>query len=158
MTYGGEAMFPSILTHSAISLIRTTLQDHHDALSDVTCLERDAVADLLSISIQNCHAVVQDGDKERWFRQTTGLAMGKSYSPVVADLYMGHWERDLELLAANCGGRVHSFCRYADDYLVLFEGSDEVISAWVNLLNNKDPTSKSPPKSNKVSSCPIWTS
>ncbi|KAF0309942.1 hypothetical protein FJT64_018981 [Amphibalanus amphitrite] len=133
-----EAMFPSIPTQTAISLIRTQLRDNRDALSDVTCLKPDAVADLLNISIQNCHAVIQDGDKERWFRQTTGLAMGKSYSPVVADLYMGHWEADLELLAANCGGRVHAFCRYADDYLVLFEGSDDILSTWVNQLNSKD--------------------
>ncbi|KAF0297742.1 hypothetical protein FJT64_004834 [Amphibalanus amphitrite] len=131
-------MFPSIPTQTAISLIRTQLRDNRDALSDVTCLKPDAVADLLNISIQNCHAVIQDGDKERWFRQTTGLAMGKSYSPVVADLYMGHWEADLELLAANCGGRVHAFCRYADDYLVLFEGSDDILSTWVNQLNSKD--------------------
>ncbi|KAF0314113.1 hypothetical protein FJT64_015405 [Amphibalanus amphitrite] len=133
-----EAMFPSIPTQTAISLIRTQLRDNRDALSDVTCLKPDAVADLLNISIQNCHAVIQDGDKERWFRQTTGLAMGKSYSPVVADLYMGHWEADLELLAANCGGRVHAFCRYADDYLVLFEGSDDILNTWVNQLNSKD--------------------
>ena len=134
-----EAMFPSIPTQAAISLIRTMLQDNRDALSDVTCLKPDAIADLLSLSIQNCHAVVQDGDRARWFRQTSGLAMGKSYSPVVADIYMGHWELDLELSAANCGGRVHSFCRYADDYLVLFQGSEDTLSAWVNLLNSKDP-------------------
>ncbi|XP_043239001.1 uncharacterized protein LOC122390303 [Amphibalanus amphitrite] len=137
-----EAMFPSIPTQSAISLIRTMLNENQDALSDVTCLRPDAVADLLCISIKNCHAVVQDGDRERWFRQTAGLAMGKSYSPVVADLYMGHWERDLELLAANCGGRIYSFCRYADDYLVLFEGSNTILNAWVELLNNKDQNIK----------------
>ena len=136
-----EAMFPSIPTQQAVALIRSLLQDNRDALADVTCLKPDAVADL-DISIRNCHAVVQDGDRERWFRQTTGLAMGKSFSPVVADLYMGHWERDLEHLASTCGGRVHSFCRYADDYLVLFEGSDENFNVWVNSLNNKDQNIK----------------
>ena len=55
---------------------------------------------------------------------------------------MGHWERDLEHLASTCGGRVHSFCRYADDYLVLFEGSDENFNVWVNSLNNKDQNIK----------------
>ena len=137
-----EAMFPSIPTQQAIYLIRELLQEHRDALSDVTCLKPDAVADLLAISIQNCHAVIQDGERARWFRQTTGLAMGKSYSPVVADLYMGTWERDLEHLAATCGGRVYAFCRYADDYLVLFEGGDDVINEWVNCLNTKDPNIK----------------
>ena len=96
------------------------------------------MADLLSLSVRNWHAVVKDGDQERWFRQTTGLAMCKGYSPVVADLYMGHWESDLELLAARCGGRVRSFCRFADDYLVLFEGKDGIFTAWLNMLNNKD--------------------
>ena len=137
-----EAMFPSIPTQQAVALIRSLLQDNRDALADVTCLKPDAVADLLDISIRNCHAVVQDGDRERWFRQTTGLAMGKSFSPVVADLYMGHWERDLEHLASTCGGRVHSFCRYADDCLVLFEGSDENFNIWVNSLNDKDQNIK----------------
>ena len=68
--------------------------------------------------------------------------MGKSYSPVVADLYMGHWERDLEHLASTCGGRVRTFCRYADDYLVLFEGSEASFDAWVTCLNTKDPNIK----------------
>ena len=133
-----EAMFSSIPTQPAISLIRKMLQDHQDALSDVTCLKPDAVADLLSLSVRNCHPVVQDGDQERWFRQTTGLAMGKSYSPVVSNLYMGHWESDLEQLATKCGGRVCSFCRYADDYLVLFEGKNDIFTALLNMLNNKD--------------------
>ena len=133
-----EAMFPSIPTRQAIPLIRSQLKTHQADLSEVTCLKPDAVADLLDISIQNCHAAIQDGDRERWFRQTTGLAMGKSYSPIVADLYMGHWEQDLEQLASDCGGRVHTFCRYADDYLILFEGCDDVITEWVSRLNNKD--------------------
>ena len=135
-------MFPSIPTQQAVSLIRSQLHQHQQALADITCLKPDAVANLLEMSIQNCHAVVQDGDRERWFRQITGLAMGKSYSPVVADLYMGHWERDLEQLAAASGGKVLTFCRYADDYLVLFEGSDDILKVWVDSLNNKDPNIK----------------
>ena len=95
-------------------------------------------ADLLLLSINNCHAVIQDGDRERWFRQTSGLAMGKSYSPIVADLYMGVWEEDLEQLAAACGGAVLKFCRYADDFLVLFRGSDEAFGEWMQTLNAKD--------------------
>ena len=68
--------------------------------------------------------------------------MGKSYSPVVADLYMGHWESDIQQLASTCGGKVYKFCRYADDYLVLFQGSDGHIKEWVDCLNRKDASIK----------------
>ena len=67
-----EAMFPSIPTQEAITLIRNLLHEHQDALSDVTCLKPDAVADLLELSIRNCHAVIQDGSRERWFKQIIG--------------------------------------------------------------------------------------
>ncbi|KAF0310579.1 hypothetical protein FJT64_018445 [Amphibalanus amphitrite] len=66
--------------------------------------------------------------------------MARMQSDLMADLRSG--DLDLELLAASCGGRVQSFCRYADDYLVLFEGSDDTLSAWVNLLNGKNPNIK----------------
>jgi len=133
-----EAMFPSIPTSQAVPLIQDLLQTHHDALAEVTSLKPVAVADLLQLSINNCQAVIQDGDRQRWFRQTSGLAMGKSYSPIVADLYMGVWEQDLQQQAAACGGTVLKFCRYADDYLALFVGSDEALRTWVQVLNSKN--------------------
>ena len=69
----------------------------------------------------------------------TGLAMGKSYSPVVADLYLGHWESGIQQLASTCGGKVYKFWRYADDYLVLFQGSDGDIKEWVDCLTLAGP-------------------
>jgi len=72
-----EAMFPSIPTSQAVPLIQDLLQTHHDALAEVTSLKPVAVADLLQLSINNCQAVIQDGDRQRWFRQTSGLAMGR---------------------------------------------------------------------------------
>ncbi|MEM7284537.1 MAG: hypothetical protein AAF438_23305, partial [Pseudomonadota bacterium] len=133
-----EAMFPSTPTGPAIHLIRNLLKESQDALSDVTSLKPDSVADLLDLSIRNCHAVVEDDGKQRWFRQTKGLAMRKSYSPLVADIFMGMWEKDLQELASACGSTVIHFCRYADDYLILFEGTDEALHTWVEKLNTKD--------------------
>ena len=69
-----------------------------------------------------------------WRSFVKSVALYGRTSPIVADLYMGHWERDLEQLALASGGKVHAFCRYADDFLVLFEGSDDVINDWVDSL------------------------
>ena len=55
---------------------------------------------------------------------------------------MGQWECDLQQLASSCGGQVLNFCRYADDYLVLFEGDDSQLSQWVDRQNSKNQSIK----------------
>lgn len=133
-----EAMFPSIPVEKAIPLIRERFSAHADRLAEVSYLSPDSLADFLSLSISNTHAVFNDGERDRWWVQRRGLAMGKSFSPLVADQFMGAWEDDLKGRAEEVGGKVVFACRFADDYLVAFEGSPEAAERWLESLNSKE--------------------
>lgn len=132
------AMFPSIDVDKAIPLIRDKLSSDAENLWEVSPLSPDALADLLRICINNTHAVVMDGDKERFFVQKRGLAMGKSFSPAVADIVVGEWERGFKDLAILDGGHLWDFVRYADDYLLLWGGSKEQLDSFVRRINELD--------------------
>lgn len=134
-----ESMFPSIDTSKAVPLLRRLLHQYELRLSEVTPLTPDAVADLLQLSVENCYAVVDDGDRERWFHQKRGLAMGKAYSPPVADHYMGEWESDLKDVARSIGADILDYCRFADDMLLLWRGTDAQLRLLLDRLNAKDP-------------------
>lgn len=132
------AMFPSINVQAAIPLIREQLEANRDKISELTPLTPDALATLLKLCIENTHSVVQDGDKERFFVQKKGLAMGKAFSPCVADLVVGEWEREIKEVARLDGGHIWDYVRYADDYLILWQGTDEQLQLFVNRLNRQD--------------------
>ena len=68
--------------------------------------------------------------------------MGKSFSPVLADLFMGNWEEGLAMSADAFGGEVGLYHRYADDSILLFKGSDEALKNWINHLNSRNPAIK----------------
>ena len=68
--------------------------------------------------------------------------MGKSYSPVVADIFMGHWEAQLDDLATQEGAELLFAMRYADDYCIGFRGSRASLDSWVARLNAINPNIK----------------
>jgi hypothetical protein len=134
-----EAMYPSIPVDRACDYIYELLQEHKEKLKRVSYLTPYQVIKFLKMSIYNTVAAVRLGGRDRFFRQCQGLAMGKAYSPVVADLFMGFWENDLTDTASAVNVQVVTACRYMDDYLVLCQGSMEDICDWVAALNRKDP-------------------
>lgn len=131
------SMFPSINIDEAIPLIRSKFETHKESMRAITPLTPNALADLLKLCMENTHAVVRDGDRERFFLQKKGLAMGKAFSPCVADLVIGEWEANLKSLAALDGGHVWDFVRYADDFLVMWEGSEDQLSLFIRRLNEQ---------------------
>ena len=134
-----DAMYPSIPVERACEYIQDLLQKHKDKLKTVSYLTPYQVIKFLKMSIYNTTAAVNIGGKDRFFRQCQGLAMGKAFSPIVADLFMGLWESDLQQQASMVNLHVIAACRYMDDYLVLLKGSSSNIKDWISILNDKDP-------------------
>jgi len=109
-----------------------------EKLQRVSFLTPYQVIHFLKMSIYNTVAALRYQGRDRFFRQCQGLAMGKAYSPVVADLFMGFWEEDLKQLAAASNVHVIAACRYMDDYLLLCQGVASGIENWISALNRKD--------------------
>ena len=134
-----ESMYPSIPVDRVIPLVQELLEQHQHSLCDITHLTPIQIIHFLQLSIRNTVAAVTVDGRERFFAQKKGLAMGKAYSPVLADQFMGWWERNIKNVAEQAGVAVVFICRYMDDFLAAVRGSKSEIQDWVCALNAKDP-------------------
>ena len=77
--------------------------------------------------------------KGKFYDQTDGVAMGSPLAPVLANLFMGHYEK--EWLSND--DRVSPSCdtRYADDIFSVFNSHDEAKSFFF-YLNSRHPNVK----------------
>jgi hypothetical protein len=62
------------------------------------------------------------------WKQQSGLAMGTSCAPVLANIYAGFYERQLRIPMQQ---GVRCYMRYIDDILLIFEGSEKELMAYL---------------------------
>ena len=108
-------------------------------LAAATELGSRGLTALLTKSLERTEVVVTVDGQDRFFHQTRGLSMGKSFSPPLADLYMRDWEADLDQTAARVGARIAFACRYVDDYLLGWHGTKEQAEEFLAVRNQKHP-------------------
>jgi hypothetical protein len=72
----------------------------------------------------------------QWFKQTKGVAMGKSYAPNFANLYMSEWEG--HILTKLPGPKPKLWLRYLDDIFGIWESSLADLQMFVELINEFD--------------------
>jgi predicted GIY-YIG superfamily endonuclease len=72
----------------------------------------------------------------KFFEQPKGLAMGSPLSPLLADIYMDHFEKDL--FSSKCGLNKNILCwfRYVDDVFCAWTGSDRQLNLFLSHLNS----------------------
>lgn len=73
---------------------------------------------------------------DRWFLQTSGVAMGKAFGGSFANLYLQEWETNA--LAAS-PRRPTLWRRYQDDIFMVWDHGEPALQQFVSLLNNADP-------------------
>jgi hypothetical protein len=137
-----ESMYPSIPVEAAVAVARQKLVECKERLREVSHLSAEQISELLALSTRHTYAVVDGADGPRFFRQLKGLAMGKAYAPVLADLYMGVWEERMDETASVAGGDIVFACRYMDDYLIAFRGSEEAFQSFLAALNGRETNIK----------------
>ncbi len=111
---------------------------HGRLLSDSTLemrssLSADQIVDLLKFSLKN--SVFRSGTGQH-FLQLEGTAMGKSFSPVVAEIILQHLEN---LLFRSDTPLPRFWTRYVDDVLAVWEHGEEKIPEFLEILNNLVP-------------------
>ena len=131
-------MFGSIPREEAVALAFAGWRER-EAHGPLPCTElsADGLAGLLAKSLERTEVVLTVDGTNRFFRQTQGLSMGKSFSPPLADLYMRRWEADLDESAAEAGGQIAFACRYCDDYLLGWRGNREQAELFLDIRNRK---------------------
>ena len=129
ISYDVSALFTSIPTADAVSVIREYLQTD-EFLSDRCSLNIDQVLELLQFCLNTTY-FVYNGD---FYQQTHGAAMGSPVSPLVANIYMEHFEKRALATAPH---PPLVWLRYVDDTFVQIH--EDYISEFTDHINSIDP-------------------
>ncbi len=126
------SLFTSIPLDFACEIIGERL--YSDAtLANRTSLSPDTVLDLLKFCLKN--SVFRNGSG-KYFLQLEGTAMGKSFSPVVAEIVLQHLE-NLIFRAEICKPKF--WTRYVDDVFAIWNHGEEKIPEFLAYLNELIP-------------------
>ena len=98
-SYDVTSLFTSVPIDSALNIIRDLLEKD-EKLNDRTVLSVQNIMELLGFCLHNTYFSFQN----KFYEQVEGVAMGSPVSPIVANLYMEHFERKVFMSAANPPG------------------------------------------------------
>lgn len=74
---------------------------------------------------------------EKYYLQIKGTAMGKTFAPAYANIFMANWEEEV---FAKCTQKPTHYCRYLDDIWGVWEGSEQEFQEFLKILNGHDPS------------------
>ena len=135
VSYDVTAHFTSVPVNQALNVIERKLRQYL-TLPDRSELNVDHLIQLLEYCLTTTY-FVYGGE---FYQQVHGAAMGSPVSPIVAKLYMGHFE-SIDLSTAP---RLPSlWFRYVDDTFVLTHEDD--VDSMSSNINNIDDHNQFPP-------------
>ena len=131
-SYDVTSLFTSVPMESALNIIKNLLEKD-EKLNDRTVLSVQNIIELLGICLHNTYFSLQN----KFYEQVEGAAMGSPISPIVANLYMEHFERKAPRSATN----PHQvWYRFVDDTWVIQQQAHK--QAFLDHINSIDPAIK----------------
>jgi hypothetical protein len=94
--------------------------------------------DLVSNIMRLLHVNLYNNDfifNEEFFIQTFGIAMGKSFAPHLANIYLASFDQD----AMSFDDHVSCYTRYIDDLFFLYSGTLQDLETFQLYLNSRIP-------------------
>ena len=98
-SYDVSALFTSVPIDPAFNIIKDLLEKDEN-LQDRIALSVQNITEHLGFCLHNTYFSFTD----TFYEQVEGVAMGSPISPIVANLYMEHFEREALLSASNPPG------------------------------------------------------
>ncbi|KAJ1186782.1 hypothetical protein NDU88_003563 [Pleurodeles waltl] len=127
-----SSLYTSIPLEKGLEMLQLTLSSRDATLYEHTQM----LLDLTRLVLEN-NVFLHDG---RWFRQCQGVAMGATFSPSYANLYMGQFEKNH--LWSNCPTHITEHIlywgRYIDDFLGIWTGNITDLNQLIEHLNKND--------------------
>ena len=131
-SYDVTVLLTSFPIEPALKIIRS-LFEKDEKLQDRTVLSVDYIIDLLGFCLNNTYFSFQN----EFYEQVEGAAMGSLVSPIIANLYMGHFEREALQSASN---PLRYWYRFVDDTWVIQQSVHK--QGFLEHINSIDPAIK----------------
>ena len=138
-SYNVTSLFTLVPIDPALNIIKDLLEQD-ETLSNRTVLSVQHIIELLGFCLHNTYFSFQN----RFYEQVEGVAMGSLVSPIVANLYMEHFEREA-LRSASQPPRL--WYRFVDDTLVIQQQA--LKDLFLDHNNSVDPAIKVNVKGNQ---------
>jgi hypothetical protein len=126
-----ESLYTNIPHDAGIEAVRLALREHW---GEEKSTEIRLVCRLLRIQLMNNNFVFN----ERHYTQIHGCAMGKSWAPAYANIFMAHWEQRLRSATAHLP-QPSIWKRFIDDILGVFPGTRVELQSFLDIANSLDP-------------------
>ena len=132
-------LFTLVPIDPALNIIKDLLEQD-ETLSNRTVLSAQHITELLGFCLHNTYFSFQN----RFYEQVEGAAMGSLVSPIVANLYMKHFEREALRSASHPLG---FWYRFVDDTWVIQQQAHKEL--FLDHINSVDPAIKFTVKGNQ---------
>jgi hypothetical protein len=129
------SLFTSVPTDLILDIVKSRLEKDATKLLDRTTLKIPTILELVKFSINSTYFQFKDS----FYKQTSGLAMGSSLSPILAEIFMQWLE---EQVLKRFPRRPILMVRYVDDYLIIYRGRVFKINDFLALFNSIHPNIK----------------
>ena len=126
-----SALFTSVPIDPALKIIKDLLEKDPN-LKARTVIGVDDIILLLEFCLKNTYFSFQG----QFFEQVKGVAMGSLVSPIVANLYMEHFEQK----ALSSSPTPRFWCRFVDDTFVIHKEVNK--NDFLQHINSVDPAIK----------------
>ena len=120
------SLFTQVPIDEALKVIEQRLKED-ETLMDRTSIPVEDICELTKLCLKSTYFQYQD----QFYEQIEGAAMGSPLSPIIANIYMEHFE-EKTLSSAPLKPKV--WRRYVDDTFVLWSHSQETLEAFLNHL------------------------
>lgn len=124
-----DSLFTNVPYEDCLSILRSHFERQR--------LHPGEIYDLLNLT-RVCMEQNYFRFNNRYYRQKEGLAMGSPLSPLMADIFMDHFERNNVVSEPN----IQFYYRYVDDLIFCWTGTNRQINTFVNKLNSVHPKIK----------------
>ena len=132
VSFDVTSLFTRVPIDEALSIVKDLLQEDRE-LDDRTPLSPTAICELTELCLRGTY-FHQNGN---YWEQADGAAMGSPLSPIIANLYMEHFEQEAIRLAVD---KPKFWIRYVDDIFVIWPHGRDSLTLFHEHINRlRDP-------------------
>lgn len=125
-------MFSNIPTIDCLKIIKDRLDR-----SSVNIIKKLELYEALELCLNQNYFQFNN----KFYKQTSGLAMGSPLSPLLAEIFMSNIEE--RIFSQSCTkNHIAFWFRYVDDIIACFSGTDRQLDQFLKIINNIHPKIK----------------